>query len=124
MCTTGTTSSSVSLGDGVKGVLRKSKDTDCGLTWQQRGWTIDVDLEDSGTTVKQSVPDVGQIVQAMATAHLPAAQGLVAIANAGDGEHTMIYWTQGHALYWVGDYHSATGAIALLSSVESMLSAG
>ncbi|MGH9070310.1 MAG: hypothetical protein ACRDX8_03855 [Acidimicrobiales bacterium] len=55
----------------------------------------------------------------MRTARLPAGHGLVSIANAGDGEHTTIYWTSGHALYWVSNYHEASGAIAMLGSVSA-----
>ncbi len=64
-------------------VLRKAKKR--GLRPDLAATRLDhrVDLEDYGTAVKQSAPDVGEMVHAMATAHQPAARGLVAIANAG-----------------------------------------
>lgn len=120
-CPTGTTSSTVGLGNGVKGVQETSTGEVCDLRWTQRGWIIDIEMSPTpGITLSVLKPLASELITTMSTEHLPASRGLVAVMDAGDGEHTTVYWVQGRSLYWVGDYHFASVALKLLGSVASV----
>ncbi len=111
----GTIESTVSLGDGVLGMLTTSKGSVCDLRWNQRAWIIDIGQ--SGGTLAQVKPLATQVIKAMTTENLPAARGTLAIIDSGDGQHTTTSWLQGQVLYQVGGYHLASVALSLLGSV-------
>lgn len=110
---------SVALGQGIEGTLSLQDGSDCVVRFQQRGWTIEFELQ--GSPLKPSMSSVTQVIDLMSTARLPAAHGLVSVDEAGDGEHTYAYWVQDHGLYWVNGYRVAGVALALLGSVATAL---
>lgn len=114
----GTAESAVILGDGVQGMLTTSMSSVCDLRWTQRGWIIDIGQSDGA--LSQVQPLASQVIKTMAIEQLPAARGVLAITDAGDGEHTTAYWLQGNDLYSVGGYHLASVALTLLGSVASV----
>ncbi|MGH9070635.1 MAG: hypothetical protein ACRDX8_05590 [Acidimicrobiales bacterium] len=116
-CGPGSHESTVSLGNGVLGMLTTSMGKVCDLRWTQRGWIIVVGQ--SGGTLAQVKPLASKLINTITAERLPAARGVVAVTDAGDGQHTMAYWVQDKSLYWVGSYHLASVALTLLGSVAS-----
>lgn len=116
-CGPGSHESTVSLGNGVLGMLTTSMGKVCDLRWTQRGWIIVVGQ--SGGALAQVKPLAGNLINTMTTERLPASRGVVAVTDAGDGQHTMAYWVQDKSLYWVGGYHLASVALTLLGSVAN-----
>ncbi|MGH9070411.1 MAG: hypothetical protein ACRDX8_04400 [Acidimicrobiales bacterium] len=106
----------ITLGDGVSLPDFRGAHGGCELTWQQRGWDVGVQL---GLSLQFELPFLDQVVTLVQATHLPSAHGVVFIEDAGDGEHSAIYWAQGNALYWVNEYHSASRAFELLGSAAT-----
>ncbi|MGC1406833.1 MAG: hypothetical protein WA938_08875 [Candidatus Dormiibacterota bacterium] len=110
------------MGDGVS-VSNYSGDTSCAIEWQQQGWDVATLLPPPAESESSELGALRQLVNLIHATHLPAAHGVVDIDNAGDGEHSYIYWAQGKFLYWVSQYHFSSLAFKLLGSVASVSTA-
>lgn len=69
------------------------------VQWHEGEWTLQV----NNSTVADDT-DLAKTLVAYLQAHfLPETHGLLVVANAGDGEHSSLAWTDGPVVYWCGD---------------------
>ncbi|MCL8208502.1 MAG: hypothetical protein K6V97_10595 [Actinomycetia bacterium] len=82
------------------------------VRWQEDGWRCEV----------SQVPDLAlaRTLAGYIAAHpLPAASGVLAVAEAGDGEHTQLAWRRyGTVVYTAGNYHDAVAAVAMAEAMR------
>jgi hypothetical protein len=80
------------------------------VVWRQGGWLCQVEgIYD--------LPLARALAVALRRSPLAARTGVLAVDNAGDGEHSAIDWVNGRMVYQVIDYHSARAALAIARSM-------
>jgi hypothetical protein len=81
------------------------------VQWSQGGWQLQINgLGDVALAVR--------LAQYLARHPLPAARGLLAVEDAGDGEHTQLAWQRGAIDYFAGNYHQALAAVQMAEAME------
>ncbi len=104
---------SIYLGSGVTGKLYSGQYTGT-ITWQMGTWQFQVN---NGTT-SANVSIAETIINQVQHTPLPHEQGEMVVQNAGDGEHTQIAFLTGTTLMIAANYHSATDALQMTSSMK------
>ncbi len=104
----------VSLGLGITGQAWTASAGDAVLLWNQGGWTLEVNSE----PLVMLAPYARGLVEYLHRHPLPNYHGIVAIQDAGDGEHTLVCWRRGNDVYTVGDYHVARDAFAMAQAIR------